>query len=385
MLLPAAVACGLLWLGAIVVAGSQLSGSGLIALGIAGLLLTGTLLLLIQSQHKRLLSLAATDALTGLANHRGFHETLRAEIDRGLELARPVALVTLDLDNFKSINDTHGHPYGDTILSAVGSALRDAIRSNDTAARIGGEEFGLVLPGSDGEAAFVVAERARANVAAIAVRGFELSCSAGIAAFPADAEDPSVLCQLADSALYWAKRGGKRRTRRFDPDHSPATWSQRQRAEIESLLAQERPIHPVFQPVVSLANGRVVGYEALARFPGTSRRAPDVWFAQAHGSGLGPELEAMAIRAALEPLGRPFDAHLALNVSPSALSTAIVQRSLGGSLEGIVVEITEHEFVPDDDSLAGGGRRPASARGADRDRRRRRRARRPQAADAGPP
>ncbi len=351
MLLPAAVACGLLWLGAIVVAGSQLSGSGLIALGIAGLLLTGTLLLLIQSQHKRLLSLAATDALTGLANHRGFHETLRAEIDRGLELARPVALVTLDLDNFKSINDTHGHPYGDTILSAVGSALRDAIRSNDTAARIGGEEFGLVLPGSDGEAAFVVAERARANVAAIAVRGFELSCSAGIAAFPADAEDPSVLCQLADSALYWAKRGGKRRTRRFDPDHSPATWSQRQRAEIESLLAQERPIHPVFQPVVSLANGRVVGYEALARFPGTSRRAPDVWFAQAHGSGLGPELEAMAIRAALEPLGRPFDAHLALNVSPSALSTAIVQRSLGGSLEGIVVEITEHEFVPDDDSL----------------------------------
>ena len=269
MLLAAAVACGLLWLGAIVLAGSQLSRSGLLALGVAGVLLTGTLLLLIQRQHKRLLSLAATDALTGLANHRGFQETLRAEIDHASELARPVALVTLDLDNFKVVNDTHGHPYGDTILSAVGSALREAIRTNDTAARVGGEEFALVLPGSDGEHAFAVAERARANIAAIAVRGFELSCSAGIAAFPADADDPSALCQLADSALYWAKQGGKRRTRRFDPDH-PTTWSQRQRAEIETLLARARPIHPVFQPVVSLANGRIVGYEALARFAGSS-------------------------------------------------------------------------------------------------------------------
>lgn len=351
VLIPAAVACGLLWLAAMTVAGSQLRGSGLIALGVAGLLLIGTLLLLIQSQHNRLLSLAATDALTGLANHRGFHETLRSEIERARELGRPVALVTLDLDNFKAINDSHGHPYGDTILSAVGSALRAAVRINDTAARVGGEEFALILPGSDTETAFAVAERARENIAATAVPGFELSCSAGIAAFPADADDPSTLCQLADSALYWAKRGGKRRTRRFDPDHSPATWSEGQRAEIEALLAQERPIHPVFQPVVSLANGRIVGYEALARFPGSSMRAPDVWFAQAHGSGLGPELEAAAISAALEPLGRPFDTHLAINVSPSALSTAVVQRTLSGTLEGIVVEITEHEFVPDDDSL----------------------------------
>ena len=139
-----------------------------------------------------------------------------------------------------------------------------------------------------------------------------------------------MLCQLADSALYWAKRGGKRRTDASIPTTRPATWSQRQRAEIESLLAQERPIHPVFQPMVSLANGRIVGYEALA-VPQAGRRTPDVWFAQAHGNGLGPGSRRW--RSALEPLGRPFDAHLALNVSPSALSTAIVQRSLGGNLE----------------------------------------------------
>jgi diguanylate cyclase (GGDEF)-like protein len=350
-LIPAATACGLLWLGAAFVAGNQIHGSALVPLCVAGLLLTALLLLLIQRQHTRLRSLVARDALTDLVNHRGFHETLAAELDRGRELDRPVALVVLDLDNFKAINDAHGHPYGDEVLKAVGSALHGSVRANDTAARVGGEEFALVLPGADAATAFAVAERARESIAAISVNGFQLSCSAGVAAFPADAEEASALCQLADGALDWAKRGGKRRTRRFDPGHSPATWSDRQRAEIAALLELDRPITPVFQPVVGLADGRVVGYEALARFPGSSMRSPDIWFAQAHGSGLGPELEAAAIRAALEPLGRPFDTHLAINVSPSALTTDVVQRALRGNLDGIVVEVTEHEFVPDDDAL----------------------------------
>lgn len=352
-LLPTAIVGLMLWLGAGVVAVGHLEGWILGVLGAAGLVLTVALLLPVDRQHSRLLNLASTDALTGLANHRGFHETLRTEVGRARELGRPLTLVMLDLDDFKAINDTHGHPYGDTVLRAIGAALRATVRANDTAARVGGEEFALILPGSDADAAFEVAERARANIAAIPVRGFELGCSAGIATCPSDADDHSTLAQLADSALYWAKRGGKRRTRRFDPDHSPANWSQRQRGEIEALLAHEHPVRPVFQPVVSLANGRVVGYEALARFPGTSLRSPDVWFAQAHGCGLGPELEAISIRAAMEPTGRPFETYLAVNVSPSALSSDRVQEALGGNLDGIVVEITEHEFVPDDDSLQG--------------------------------
>jgi EAL domain-containing protein (putative c-di-GMP-specific phosphodiesterase class I) len=103
---------------------------------------------------------------------------------------------------------------------------------------------------------------------------------------------------------------------------------------------------------VSLATGRIVGYEALARFPGAGGRTPDVWFAQAHGCGLGPELEAAAIRAALAPVGRSYESHLAINVSPSALSSEVVRDALQGSLEGLIIEITEHEFVPDDESLA---------------------------------
>ncbi len=350
-LIPAAATCGLLWVGTVLVAGFQIEGPAVILLGVAGVLATAVLMLIIQRQHSTLRSLAGTDSLTGLFNHRSFHEILAAELERAKDLRIPVAVVVCNLDNFKRINDTHGHPYGDEVLRGVGAAIRRVTRAGDTAARIGGEEFALILPGSDSNTAFAVAERTREAIAAVPVHGFALSCSAGVAAYPGDAEDASTLCQLADSALYWAKRGGKRRTRRFDAEHSPATWTDRQRIEVEELLRTDRPITPVYQPVVSLGTGRVVGYEALARFPGTSGRTPDVWFAQAHGCGLGPELEAVAIRAALEPLGRPFDAHLAVNVSPSALTSDVVQDALSGNLEGLVIEITEHEFVPDDDSL----------------------------------
>jgi diguanylate cyclase (GGDEF)-like protein len=352
VLIPAATTCGLLWIGAVLVASFGAGGPPVIVLGATGLLLTAALLLLIQNHHSRLRGLAETDPLTGLVNHRGFHQALPDELQRAATLDRPLAVVALDLDNFKWVNDNHGHPYGDRVLRQVGTALRGAIRNEDIAARVGGEEFALILPGADSTTAFAVAERARIDIAAIPVEGLELGCSGGVAAFPADAGDASTLCQLADSALYWAKRGGKRRTRRFDPDHSPANWNDRQRAEIESLLEAHPPITAQFQPVVSLATGRVVGYEALARFTAGNGRTPDVWFAQAHGCGLGAELEAAAIEAALAARHRPLEAHLAINVSPSALGSEAVQATLHGDLHGIVIEITEHEFVPEGGSLA---------------------------------
>ncbi len=351
-LVAAAAACVVLWIGSLAAAGLGVSGVALAAVAIGGFTVTILLLALILREQRRLRDLAAIDALTGLTNHREFHETLARELERAAQIDAPVSLISLDLDDFKRINDAHGHPYGDEILRAVGRALRNAVRNIDTAARIGGEEFALVLPGASSEAAFAVAERARQGIEAIAVAAFELSCSAGIAAFPRDAEDEQTLCQHADSAMRWAKVGGKHRTRRFDPDHSPATWTERQRTEIEELLARDEPVTPVFQPVVSLANGRIVGYEALARFPGAGGRTPDVWFAQAHGCGLGAELEAAAIRAALEPLGRDHETHLAVNLSPSALTSEVVRDALSGNLEGLIIEITEHEFVPDDESLA---------------------------------
>ena len=344
---------GALWLAVVALAVAGMEGSPLVVLSGIGLLGTAALLPVADRQQvRKLRGLAATDALTDLTNHRGFQEVLAAELESARRAARPVALVMMDLDNFKSVNDTHGHPYGDEVLRAVGKNLGGVVRATDTAARVGGEEFALILPGTGGEVAYRIAERAREAVAEVSVRELALSCSAGIATYPADAEDASSLCKFADGALYWAKRQGKQRTRRFDPEHV-ASASDQQAAEIAALIAEPEGIKSVFQPVVDLASGHLVGYEALARFEGSPGRSPQAWFARAHGCGLGPELDAAAIRAALEPVGRPMDTHLALNISPSALTSEPVAEALPADLTGLVIEITEHEFVPDDETLAG--------------------------------
>jgi len=351
-LTPAAATCAALWAAAMLVASQDLSGAVVAPLIGAGLAMTAALLVVIQRQHTRLRNLAATDGLTGLVNHGGFHETLESELALARDRDQPLSLVLLDIDGFRAVNEAHGHPHGDRVLSAVGTALGEITRTSDTAARLGGEEFALILPGAESQTAFVIAERARASIRGVLVDGLELSSSAGIATFPTDAEGATNLCELADSALFWAKRSGKGRTRRFDPDHSPAILGGVQRAEIAAILERKPAIVPVFQPVASLASGRVIGYEALARFPSAGGRTPDVIFAQAHGCGLGAELEAAAIEAALQPGNRPPDSILAINVSPSALTSEVVREALrGADLERIVIEITEHEFVPDDGLL----------------------------------
>ncbi len=352
LLLGTAFGLGIIWACVVALAAAGVAGTPLFALSAAGMLVTGALLPLAHHHQVKLRGLVTTDALTGLANHRGFHETLATELDRSRRTGRPVSLVTLDLDNFKSINDTHGHPYGDEVLKAVAQQLQGAIRASDSAARVGGEEFALVLPGTDGDLAYRIAERARRKIADVSVLDLSLSCSAGVATYPTDAEDASQLCQLADGALYWAKRRGKQRTRRFDPDHVAVRWTDQQAREIADLLARPDAITPVFQPVVDLASGHLVGYEALSRFPHAPGRSPEAWFGQAYGCGMGAELDAAAILAALEPAGRPLGTHLALNVSPSALASEPVARALPDNLEGLVIEITEREFVPADETLA---------------------------------
>jgi diguanylate cyclase (GGDEF)-like protein len=336
----------------VTLAATGADGTPLFVLSAAGMLVTGALLPLAHRDQVKLSGLVTTDALTGLANHRGFHETLAVELDQARRTGRPVSLVALDLDNFKTVNDTHGHPYGDEVLKAVAKKLQGAIRASDSAARVGGEEFALVLPGTDGELAYRIAERARRKIADVSVLDLALSCSAGVATYPADAEDASQLCQLADGALYWAKRRGKQRTRRFDADQVAVRWTDQQAREISDLLARPDAIEPVFQPVIDLASGHLIGYEALSRFPQAPGRSPEAWFAQAYGCGMGAELDAAAIRAALEPDGRPVGTHLALNINPSALVSEPVARALPDNLDGLVLELTEREFVPADDTLA---------------------------------
>src|SRR5215216_6389411 len=302
-------------------------------------------------QRDTLREQARTDGLTGLLNHRACHERLGDEVARAGALDRPLAVVVLDLDHFKMVNDAYGHAEGDKVLVAVAERLRSVVREDDHVARLGGEEFALILPGVDGALAAEAAERARAAIADVRVGGRALSCSAGVSAYPDDAGEAARLLELADGALYWAKRSGRDQSRRYDQRLAGQLSGDGQRTEIEALLAREGSIVPVFQPVLELATGRVAGYEALARMPHGPFRPPDQWFNQAHRAGLGPALEATALRAALRAPARPDRTFLALNVSPGALLSHEVRQALADDLSGIVIELTEHELFSTEAAL----------------------------------
>ena len=157
----------------------------------------------------------------------------------------------------------------------------------------------------------------------------------------------------ADAALYAAKDKGRGRTCRYRPSLALRPSPGEEREEIEAILRDsDRCLSAAFQPVLELATGRVSGYEALARFDVEPRRGPDEWFAQAHRVGLGAELEAAALRAALAVPGRPGGTFLALNVSPRALAQPLVRDALPEDLSTIVVELTEHELFGAEDELA---------------------------------
>jgi diguanylate cyclase (GGDEF)-like protein len=156
---------------------------------------------------------AHTDALTGLANRRGLNERLDAELVRAHENGTSVSFVMADIDDFKAINDTHGHQTGDAILRALALALNGSVRELDLVARYGGEEFAIVLPGSTLANAHRSAERMRQAVANIAILSptggtARVTMSYGVAEFPTYA-NVDALVAAADAALYQAKRGGK--------------------------------------------------------------------------------------------------------------------------------------------------------------------------------
>jgi diguanylate cyclase (GGDEF)-like protein len=293
-------------------------------------------------QRDTLREQAATDGLTGLLNHRGSQERLRKEVQRAAATGASISVVVVDIDHFKLVNDSYGHAEGDRALAAAAAKLRESVREGDAVGRLGGEEFVLVLPGVSGQAATEAAERARGALAEVRVHGRPLECSAGVATAPDDAEEATELLERADAALYSAKHAGRRQTRRYSASLSARPTADDERHEIEAILRDPAGIQPVFQPLLELATGRVGGYEALARIAGN--RTPDQWFAQAHRVGLGPELEAAAVRAALAVPGRPTGTFLSLNVSPAALLTEIVHAALPDDLGSIVIELTEHEL-----------------------------------------
>jgi diguanylate cyclase (GGDEF)-like protein len=166
----------------------------------------------IDRQRVQLTELASRDDVTGLANRRRFNEALENEVERANRFHRPLTLVLFDLDALKLINDTYGHPVGDAALRHIGICLRTEIRRFEVAARIGGDEFAVLLVDTNFDQGRLVAEKLRRRIAGASVGPIgQVTISAGLASLPAHAESPSELVRIADEALYEAKRQGRNR------------------------------------------------------------------------------------------------------------------------------------------------------------------------------
>ena len=191
--------------------------------------------------------LAQTDPLTGLWNHRSFHERLRNEIvDVSTERASSVALLMIDLDDFKRVNDIYGHAVGDQVLAELATQLRGAVRETDDVCRTGGEEFAIIARSGDLEAARVLANRVAQRVAdANFYQAGPVTLSIGIAIGPDHAANPRELIACAEVAMMTAKARGKSRTVVFDADESERPVSPSNRAEDLRSIAHLNMLHGV--------------------------------------------------------------------------------------------------------------------------------------------
>lgn len=169
--------------------------------------------------YQKMERLATIDGLTGLNNHRTFQEILGKEIERSERYNRSVSLLLMDIDHFKSFNDTYGHPVGDLVLKEIAACIQRSIRINDVSARYGGEEFVVIIPESEDQHALKTAERIRSTIELYTIfslnRKLKVTVSIGCSVYPKNATSQQMLIDTADKALYAAKNGGRNRVVRY--------------------------------------------------------------------------------------------------------------------------------------------------------------------------
>ncbi|XHS79951.1 EAL domain-containing protein [Burkholderiaceae bacterium UC74_6] len=333
--------------------------------------------------EQRLEQLANFDSLTGLPNRMQLRERLERRIRQEAERG-PFALLFIDLDRFKHINDSLGHDAGDALLKTVTQRLLSCVRGGDLVARLGGDEFVVMVEmngpgGAAGDAAAglqALLSRLRERVGQAVTlkrRRLHVTCSIGVSQFPEDGHDAATLLRKADAAMYLAKREGRNEARAFTGELEQAI---RERFDFEvelrqSLLDGGFELH--FQPLVRLADGAVFGAEALVRWkhPRLGLVMPDRFIELAEETGLivplGDWVLTEACRQARSwraPDGSPLQ--VSVNVSPRQLQDAEFAERLGRLLaetglppDRLELEITESLFTDDTSASAGNLRRIA--------------------------
>jgi diguanylate cyclase (GGDEF)-like protein len=296
-----------------------------------------------RRELERLRTAALRDGLTGLPNHRCFHEDLREAIAE----SRGLHLLLIDVDNLKETNDGHGHKAGDELLVRLGTALDQVGAARDAAAyRLGGDEFVLLVDAGDDS------DRIAADIHAACGRSAEPQPSATVAvASWEDGLTAEEMIRRAEVALKTAKVDRAPSRHYSVLLESGPTQADIERAQLLAVIDTPGAIAPVFQPIFDLRSQEIVGYEALSRFPAEVGYTPQQWFDLARRHGLAVELEAAAVRAALEVPGRPAGVSLSLNLSPEALLSGRDALNLPDDLSTITIEVTENALVTEGPEL----------------------------------
>lgn len=303
------------------------------------------------------------DALTGLGNHRAFQEEMAASWAVANRHGTPLAVVLIDLDEFKLVNDAHGHAEGDEVLRRFASSTAGVLRRSDRAYRIGGDEFALVLPHTDADAAEIAVRRLLSTTleGPVGHRDWRpISFSAGISASAAHAVERDRMVREADAALYWGKRHGRTCVTIHDPQRHggvPGTRSLPDLSAAVGRVAQVGGVRAVFQPIYDLGSGKPVGFEALVRpLPGTGFSDPGALFEAAETTGRTVELDIACISTVLAAFATlDLPGSVTLNVSPRTLESpdfnaAVLLRMLARHRidpARVVLELTEREAVED--------------------------------------
>ena len=247
------------------------------------------------------------DPLTGLHNRRHFNEMLEYELGRSERHRHDFSMLVLDLDYFKDVNDTYGHPCGDGTLKLIAETMQASMRKGDLATRIGGDEFAVILTETGKRGAMAVAEKLRSQLREIVFRSpegkpFHVTTSIGLATFPEDAQGVPDLMACADLSLYKAKKMGR------DSVCIPGTEKdirseRRNRDHAERLreALQEDRIVPFFQPIFDCRSGKVFAHETLARLvePDGETVSAGMFIETIEKYGMGRELDRVIIRRAL--------------------------------------------------------------------------------------
>ena len=320
------------------------------------------LLSAMQEYNTKLEELSIRDPLTGLYNRRKFHEFMQYEIIRATRHEHVFSVIMIDLDNFKYINDTFGHPSGDMVLNEITAMISAELRKGDIMARLGGDEFAIILPETPASSGLQVANKLHQTLAGkefeLPVGKIHTTASFSMVSFPEDGKTEDEIYSAMDVVLYKAKTHGKNRVMTAEPEEDRSMMAIFKQGDFLRNALREDRIEAFLQPIVNVQTGEVAAFEVLVRIRDGETIIPAGKFIEvAEELGMAKELDREVFRKGLAHYAGITKKHpqakMFFNLFPRSFGDIEwvrgipeLVRSAGVPCEKIVLELTEREALP---------------------------------------